>query len=187
MTMSGADLLPQFQALIATTDPPELGPGPRSNLKPPAELNRAVAAILGQAHLSMPTGALIRALILLWHDHLDEAHTLAQGVENADGSYIHGIMHRREPDYGNARYWFRRAGRHVCFPPLSDRVAKLLEAKEEAKLAAKLVPRGEWDPCAFVDACEKVSRLEPGEPPVLLLREIQGIESKTLLEHLIAG
>lgn len=183
MTMSRAKLLPQFQELIATADPPELGPGPRSNLKPLAELNRAVTAILGQAHLSTPAGALIRALILLWHDHLKEAHTLAQGVESADGSYIHGIMHRREPDYGNAKYWFRRAGRHVCFPPLSDRVAKLLEAKGETKLATKLIPRGEWDPCAFVDACEKVSRLKPGEPPVLLLREIQGIELKTFLEN----
>ena len=88
MTMSGADLLPPFQELIATADPPELGSGPRSNLKPLAELNRAIAAILGQAHLPMPAGALIRALILLWHDHIEAAHTLAQDDENADGSYI---------------------------------------------------------------------------------------------------
>ena len=88
MTMSGADLLTQFQELIAAAEPPELGPGLRSNLKPPAELNRAVAAILGQANLSVPAGALIRALILLWHDHLEEAHTLAQGVEKRALTYV---------------------------------------------------------------------------------------------------
>ena len=38
----------------------------------------------------------------LWllHDFLDESHSLSQEITTDTGSYWHGIMHRREPDYG---------------------------------------------------------------------------------------
>ena len=56
----------------------------------------------------------------LYFSCLDEAHTLAQAIETPDGSFWHGIMHRQEPDAGNAGYWFRRVGRHAIFPGLRD-------------------------------------------------------------------
>ena len=39
----------------------------------------------------------------LYFSCLDEAHTLAQAVETADGSFWHGIMHRQEPDAGKLK------------------------------------------------------------------------------------
>src|SRR5439155_4537203 len=107
--MSGMDAI---QKLLATPEPPDLGPGPRPGVETEGHLNRKLDEALRQTKLSIARQQLIRALVLLWHDHLDAAHVIAQEIESADGAFIHGIMHRREPDYGNAKYWFRRVGEH---------------------------------------------------------------------------
>src|SRR5579863_995376 len=43
----------------------------------------------------------------------EEAHRVAQDIETPEGSYWHAIVHRQEPDAGNAAYWFRQVGRHT--------------------------------------------------------------------------
>src|ERR1051326_6331993 len=44
--------------------------------------------------------------LYLYFSCLDEAHRIAQSVETPEGAFWHGIMHRQEPDAGNASYWF---------------------------------------------------------------------------------
>lgn len=51
----------------------------------------------------------IQAAIWLYVDDLDRSHTISQGIPGPVGAYWHGIMHRREGDFWNAKYWFRRA------------------------------------------------------------------------------
>lgn len=43
---------------------------------------------------------------------LERSHEISQSIDTLDGSYWHGIMHRREGDYSNAKYWLRRTGGH---------------------------------------------------------------------------
>ena len=69
--------------------------------------------------------ALLRAL---WHDAAgdwDEAHRIAQDVDDADGSWVHAYLHRKEGDAANAAYWYRRAGRPASRLSLDDEWAEI--------------------------------------------------------------
>src|SRR6266571_5240828 len=88
--------------------------------------------------------------LYLYFSCIDEAHEIAQNIETPEGSYWHAIVHRQEPDAGNSRYWFGRAGAHPIFPALRD---------EAAALGIDFGPR--WDPMAFIDFCERARR-DPG-------------------------
>ena len=48
----------------------------------------------------------------LYVDELDKAHEACQDLNSPTGAYWHAIMHRREGDFSNAKYWFRRAVNH---------------------------------------------------------------------------
>ncbi len=55
---------------------------------------------------------LLQAGLWLYVDELDRSHSISQGITDATGSFWHGIMHRREGDFGNSHYWFNRMGHH---------------------------------------------------------------------------
>src|ERR1700744_938476 len=129
-----ADVLAEIRNLMAIGGLPELGPGPRENVLTLATLEDQLNPALTLSHLPRTQQKLIHALVLLWHDHQDAAHTIAQEIETPDGSLVHGILHRREPDYGNAAYWFRRVGKHPTFPILAEEAAELLSANDQQSL-----------------------------------------------------
>ncbi len=39
----------------------------------------------------------------------EQAHEIVQVMEEKDAYWIHAYLHRKEPDIGNAAYWYRRA------------------------------------------------------------------------------
>jgi hypothetical protein len=176
-----------FKALIATPVLPPLGPTPRSGRLPLLELSQRSDRFLADSNLPAAIHPSIRSAAFLWHDYLDESHTISQHIPGADGSVLHGIMHRCEPDYPNAKYWFHRAGKHRSFSDIAGQVKRLLAMKGETELAEKLAPRGDWDPIAFVDACQQAAQWPLSDARVQTLQAIQEIEFDCLLTHLFAG
>ncbi len=173
-----------FDRLLKTSEPAGLGSGPRSGVESIAALNSAVDAALKEVAFDKRRSDLVRALILLWHDHLEASHVIAQRYEeDADGSYVHAIMHRREPDYSNAKYWFHRVRQHPTYATLADRAGELLG--DDAGLRAALTPRGQWDAVAFVDACEEAASLPDHDPLVRRLQAMQQAEFENLLDYLL--
>src|SRR4051794_11636084 len=121
-----------------------------------------------------------RAGLWLRFNFLDESHQVSQGLRTPEGSYWHALMHRREGDFDNAKYWFRRVGRHPVFGPLRDAAAELASATPDGP-AAFLAPQAEWDPFAFVDLC---AACVPGRPSrETLCRQVQQREWELLFDH----
>ena len=174
-----------LKRLIETPDLPGLGPAPRAGRLPLTELNCKVDCFLEEASLPSTLHPLVRSAALLWHDYLDESHSLSQDIHTADGSFLHGIMHRREPDFSNAKYWFHRVGRHRSFSDIAKQVTRLLKKEGETELEAKLAPRGDWDPFAFVDACRQAEESPLPNAGVQSLQAVQEIEFDCLLAHLL--
>src|SRR6266404_2289975 len=177
----------ELEKLLSTAETPELGPGPRAGVQLPGALQHTLDEALPGLKISEERQQLIRALVLLWHDHREAAHVIAQTIDNADGAFVHGMMHRRQPDYGNAKYWFRRVGNHPAFAAMVKRVTVLLDAKAQPALLRRLTPNGEWDAFAFIDLCEEAANRKTGHTTVSLLREIQRIETEALLETLCSS
>lgn len=116
-----------------------------------------------------------RAGLLLRHGQFEGAHEAAQDLHTAEGSFWHGILHRREPDPGNAAYWFRRAGNHPVFPALRDRAAEIA-AGSSFHVGEK------WDPFAWIDFWEQARR-KPGSAEARIAAEIEEAEWELLFAY----
>jgi hypothetical protein len=61
-----------------------------------------------------PPEGLYKLLLAMWYDFRgdwDTAHSIAQGVPDSDGSWVHAYLHRKEGDQANASYWYSHAGK----------------------------------------------------------------------------
>ncbi|MEI7808506.1 MAG: hypothetical protein WCJ07_08475 [Verrucomicrobiota bacterium] len=62
--------------------------------------------------MTVPKTELLQAIELAIAGKWDAAHQIVQQHEDdAVAAWIHVVLHKVEGDLGNARYWYRRAGR----------------------------------------------------------------------------
>jgi hypothetical protein len=182
MSSQSRSYSPPVASLLESARRNELGPG-----RPVAAVRPALAALSPETILAPHAVADIEmaqaCLAGLWlrFNFLHESHSISQGIETPAGSYWHGIMHRREPDFGNAKYWFRRVGRHPVFEPLGVAARELALEARAGEAARALEEQQEWNPFVFVDLCEQAL----DEPSRLndLCRDIQQREWRLLFDH----
>lgn len=183
--MSTTGLRIPIETLLPATHPPGLGPGPRNGVASVTAVRDQVAQALPQADAE--TIERVRALVWLWQDHSEEAHEAVQDLHDRESSWIHAILHRREPDYSNARYWFHRVGQPAAYATLGDRVKAWLKTSGDNSLLKEVMPNGKWDGLGMVAACEASDIESEDQPRIRALIQIQVLEFRMVLEQLISA
>ena len=173
---------PAFAPLLATDRRRSLGAG-----APNAGVRSALEGLSTEAtfaHAKVVDGDMAACCVSgvwLLHDYLDESHTISQEIDTPTGSFWHGIMHRREGDFSNAKYWFRRVGRHPVLDRLGHRAAERAATHGEERAGKRLITGGAWDPFAFVDVCEAAVRGQSSDSD--LCRDVQQEEWEQLFDY----
>ena len=123
-----------------------------------------------------------RAGMILAAGGWDAAHRIVQEMDTREAEYWHGIVHRREPDSSNSKYWFRRVRHHVVMDQLLSVATR--RSGPEAEVLRQLTKAGRWDPFHFVDMCMACHEGHQRELLPILL-DIQQTEITALLDYCI--
>ena len=117
----------------------------------------------------------------LWlrFDFMSESHDISQAIATPSGSYWHGILHRREPDAFNAKYWMARVGEHPIFSELLCDAKEIAANAPDSGIAAAVSALKTWDAAWFTDQC--CSAQDSRATSMLL--EIQRREWALLFDH----
>lgn len=89
---------------------------------------------------------LVRGALFYFHNALEDAHREFANEEGEIAAYWHGMMHRREGDFENARHWMRRAGELPVFLEMQARAGDH---------SPHMTRQPAWDPFLFTLLCEQ--------------------------------
>jgi len=132
----------------------------------------------------------------LWllHNQLDRSHGLSQEIHTPTGSLWHAIMHRREGDYDNAKYWLRQVGDHPIYAQLQkaaqvefgpQKKPRITDSTHDfAPLDVMSLVEGDWEPKMFVDLVRAACRNRPDLQRSC--RHLQMLEWQTLFDFCLA-
>jgi hypothetical protein len=175
-----AEFGPVFEPLVAIDRCRSLGAGRPDPALRKSLQQATLATAFGDAHLvDLDMARCCLAGIWLLHDFLHESHAISQQIETSSGSFWHGVMHRREGDFSNAKYWFRQVGQHPVFDELGPQIAALASSGDAVDEARLVAPAGKFDPYAMVDACQTAVR--GGDDA--FCRRVQQLEWELLFDH----
>jgi hypothetical protein len=130
-------------------------------------------------------GQAMLAGLWLWHDFLDESHAISQQNQTPNGSFWHAIMHRREGDFSNSKYWLARCTNHPSYTTMAVRADDVIRPYPADKSIFRLTAHG-WNPGAFVDLVEQVHN-RPTDPRHSLAVSLQQLEWRLLFDHCTRG
>jgi len=67
----------------------------------------------------------------LWHDAKGDwatAHRIVMNAQSVAAAWVHAYLHRKEGDFHNARYWYRKAKRPEATGTLDEEGMGIAEA-----------------------------------------------------------
>jgi hypothetical protein len=134
------------------------------------------------------------AALWLWHDGLEECHKIVQKSPEDLGaihshasqdmtptlSFWHAIMHRREGDFSNSKYWYARAGAHPAIALLANQAGAIVNQMPADREIFQIVAKG-WNAAAFVDLVEAVHG-KPTDPRHRAAISLQQLEWRVLFD-----
>jgi len=154
-------------SLIDQAGPAGLDQGPRVGVMSVLAIKQVLKSVV--VGCSPERRDAMVSLALLWHDAHDAAHALCQAHEgDPNCDYVHALLHRREGDFENAKYWFREVGLHSVYD--------LVAHSAQAQAVPGCVVRGTWQPAAMVDACATAIRRKydaGNSAPILALQRTE--------------
>ena len=116
--------------------------------------------------------ALVRGGLLYAIDAIHEAHAIFQDTQGDLAAYWHGMMHRREGDFENARHWYRRAGALPCCAALH---------RAASEFSADMARQAGWDPYLLTGECERARF--GAEESVAGLVKLQRVEFEGVFDY----
>jgi hypothetical protein len=162
-----------YEALVVAGGTPSLARELLDGIRPEQLLSGSAG--------SSGAGSALLAGLWLWHDGLEESHRISQSRSDSTGSFWHAIMHRREGDFSNSKYWYARAAGHPALATIAGSVGPLVNRAPADKSLLRMVASG-WNPNAFVDFVESVSADEAdARYPIAV--QLQQLEWRVLWEH----
>jgi hypothetical protein len=132
---------------------------------------------------SSDDAACVLSALWLWHDYLDESHTISQRVEDPTGSFWHAIMHRREGDFGNSKYWYAKCRSHPMLESIAAQANPIIARADADKGLLRLTMSG-WNGPAFVDYVQSVHE-SPSDPRYPIAVALQQVEWRALFDHCV--
>jgi hypothetical protein len=127
----------------------------------------------------------VLAGLWLWHDAVDESHAISQSIATPSGSFWHAIMHRREGDFANAKYWYARCRHHPALERVAAAAREALGSAADSGPLHRLLGDA-WDPDGFVDVVEAVHR-NRDDPLYATAVRLQQLEWRALFDHCARG
>jgi hypothetical protein len=117
----------------------------------------------------------------LWHDWLHESHAISQSLQTPTGSFWHAIMHRREGDFSNSKYWYARVTDHPVLQALGQQAGSIVNAFPADNSVLRMIAQG-WKPAAWVDLVETVHD-SPTDPRHAIAVQLQQLEWNLLFAY----
>ena len=157
---------------------------------PPAMAGKLLAGVGVERLFAAPVwnsddARAVLAGLWLWHDALDESHTISQSIATPNGSFWHAIMHRREGDFANAKYWYARCRHHAALGRVAAEAREVLGSAADSGPLHRLLGDA-WDPDGFVDVVEAVHR-KRDDPLYATAVRLQQLEWHSLFDHCARG